>query len=82
MLFGMGKNFVSVATTSDLSGVFVSEYDEGALAWSADIKNYLTLQHNVPFNQAVPANSTRPQLGSPVAGSPFACWVAFSPAET
>lgn len=81
MLLPMAKTFISVLTLDQLSCVFVSEYDEGSLAYSADIKNYLSLQHNVPINQAVPPNSTRPQSGSPQAGSPLACWVAFSPAE-
>lgn len=81
MLLAMAKSFVSVASITELSGVFVSEYEEGALAWSADIATYLTLKHNVPIDAALPTGSIRPQPGSPQAGSPLAAWVAFETHE-
>jgi len=77
----MAKTFISVASSDELSTVFVSEFVEGALAWNSETANYHCLQHNVPIMEALPTGSVRPQSGSPQAGGPLACWIAFETRE-
>lgn len=72
----MAKSFVSVATEDDLACVFVSEYEEGAIAWVVADLHHFTLEKNRPG--ALPVGSFRPFDGSPVAGSPNAAWIPLS----
>jgi hypothetical protein len=68
----MGKSFVSVSVPSELSAVFVSEFDNGAIGFAESNTTHYTLIKN--YTGLPVAGRVLPQAGAPIAGSPNAVW--------
>lgn len=74
----MAKTLVSVASSAELTSVFVSECEDGCLGWSAADRKYFSLNKNFPSGGVVPPGSVVPADGSPIAGNAAALWVKLS----